>query len=145
MLITGDMSGSTEKRLIGRYDLPDIEVLMAGHHGSKTSSNDVLLSEITPEVVCVCCCAGSSEYTSTKNNQFPTQAMIDRVAKYTKNIYVTTLSLDGTTDKFGPMNGEIAVLSDGKAFSVHGSNNDTILMETDWFKANRRWPSNGVK
>ncbi len=71
--------------------------------------------------------------------------MINRVAKYTKNIYVTTLSLDGTTAKFASMNGEITVTSDGVDFSIHGSNNDTVLKETDWFKKNRTWPADGVQ
>ena len=38
VLITGDMAGSTERKLVGQYDLPDIEVLMVGHHGSRYSS-----------------------------------------------------------------------------------------------------------
>ena len=143
-LFTGDLEQEGEESLAASNELPHCKLFKAGHHGSKTSSNDILLSEITPENVCVCCCAGSNEYTSNKNNQFPTQAMIDRVARYTKNIYVTTLSLDGTTKKFGSMNGEITVRSNGTEFSIHGSNNDTILKETEWFKANRSWPSYGV-
>ena len=37
-LITGDMAGSTERKLVEQYDLPDIEVLVVGHHGSRYSS-----------------------------------------------------------------------------------------------------------
>ena len=71
--------------------------------------------------------------------------MINRVAKYTKNIYVTTLSVDGSTSNFTSMNGDITVTSNGVDFSIHGSNNNTILKETDWFKANRTWPADGVQ
>lgn len=39
LLITGDMSGSTEKKLVETYALPDIEVLVVSHHGSRYSSN----------------------------------------------------------------------------------------------------------
>ncbi|MFR7893254.1 MAG: hypothetical protein ACLU38_03415 [Dysosmobacter sp.] len=34
-LITGDMERATEKKLIETYELPEMDVLMAGHHGSK--------------------------------------------------------------------------------------------------------------
>lgn len=49
VLITGDMSAKTERLLVGTYDLPDIEVLMVGHHGSKYSTSEELLSAVTPE------------------------------------------------------------------------------------------------
>ena len=49
-LVTGDMNDSTEKKLIAKYELPDIEVLLAGHHGSKYSTSNQLLEAVTPEV-----------------------------------------------------------------------------------------------
>ena len=42
------------------------------------------------------------------------------------------------------MNGNITVSSLGKEVTVTCSNNNTILKETEWFKANRTWPTNGV-
>lgn len=50
LLITGDMGSSTEQELLDTYLLPDIEVLIAGHHGSKYSNSDALLEAVTPEV-----------------------------------------------------------------------------------------------
>ena len=50
MLITGDMASSTERLLIETYDLPDIEVLAVGHHGSKNSTSAELLEAVAPEV-----------------------------------------------------------------------------------------------
>lgn len=50
LLITGDMNSSAEKMLIDRYELPDVEVLMVGHHGSKYSTSKELLRVILPEV-----------------------------------------------------------------------------------------------
>lgn len=50
LLITGDMDSATERRLIEEYALPDIEVLVVGHHGSKGSSSRELLETVTPEV-----------------------------------------------------------------------------------------------
>ena len=52
-LITGDMDRATEKKLIERYDLPDIEVLAAGHHGSKQSTSQALLEAVAPETVVI--------------------------------------------------------------------------------------------
>ena len=49
-LITGDMNASTEKKLAALYELPDVEVLLAGHHGSKNSTSQELLEAVTPEV-----------------------------------------------------------------------------------------------
>lgn len=148
-LFTGDLEEDGEKSLVAENDLPHCKLYKAGHHGSKTSSHDVLLSVIRPEYVCVCCCAGSPEYTVESDNTFPTQAFIDRVAKYTKNIYVTTLAtnVNWETEKweYTSMNGNIVVMSDGINFFIAGSNNSTILKDTEWFKANRTWPSYGIQ
>lgn len=53
LLITGDMSGSTEKKLVGTYALPDIEVLVVSHHGSRYSSNIRFLKSVTPEAAVI--------------------------------------------------------------------------------------------
>ena len=52
------------------------------------------------------------------------------------------------------MNGNIVVTSNGQGFSVHGSNNDTKLKDTEWFNTiltsngkstqMRYWPEDGV-
>ena len=59
-LVTGDMERATEKKLIETYNLPDIEVLMAGHHGSKGSTSEELLEAVTPETVIIS--VGSNSY-----------------------------------------------------------------------------------
>ena len=53
LLITGDMSGSTEKKLVETYALPDIEVLVVSHHGSQYSSNIRFLKSVTPEAAVI--------------------------------------------------------------------------------------------
>lgn len=62
-LFTGDLEKDGEQSLVENNTLPQVELFKAGHHGSKTSSNDVLLNIIKPKIVCVCCCGGSVEYT----------------------------------------------------------------------------------
>lgn len=60
LLITGDMSGSTEKKLVETYALPDIEVLVVSHHGSRYSSNIRFLKSVTPEAAVIS--AGDNNY-----------------------------------------------------------------------------------
>ena len=52
-LITGDMAGSTEKKLAERYRLPDIELLVVSHHGSKYASAREFLAAVTPETAVI--------------------------------------------------------------------------------------------
>ena len=143
-LFTGDLEAEGEESLVeeNTASLSKVEVYKAGHHGSKTSSSSELLEVIDPEVICVCCCAGSDEYTKKPENQFPTQEFIDRVYSnnYETKIYVTTLCIDYKAAKFESFNGNIIVCStgtDNQISVVTCSNNGLELRMTDWFKANR--------
>lgn len=141
-LFTGDLEADGEARLATLNTLPQVDLYKAGHHGSKTSSTDALLSVIRPRTVCVCCCAGSPEYTKTAVNQFPTQIFINNVAKYTSDVYVTTLCVNYEQDEFTSFNGNVVYLiSDAGKTNVICSNDDAVLKDSDWFKANRTWPS----
>ncbi len=53
ILVTGDMGTASEALLLKLYDLPDIEALVAGHHGSKKSTSEELLKTLTPELVLI--------------------------------------------------------------------------------------------
>lgn len=139
-LFTGDLEEKGESYLVEYNQLPEVELFKGGHHGSYTASTEKLLSVIKPKAVAVCCCAGSTEYTKTPENTFPSQAFINRVAKYTDKIYVTTVVDVSSGKEVGkPMNGNI-VFYFGDKWKVYCTNNDTILKETEWFKANRVWP-----
>lgn len=48
-MFMGDASGITEKEILNKYNLPDIDVLKAGHHGSKTSSSKEFIDTINPK------------------------------------------------------------------------------------------------
>ena len=52
-LLTGDMPVSGEQRLLSQYDLPDLELFVAGHHGSRYSTGEDLLKALTPETVLI--------------------------------------------------------------------------------------------
>ena len=48
-LFMGDASVTTEKEILDKYNLTDIDVLKVGHHGSKTSSSIEFINEINPK------------------------------------------------------------------------------------------------
>ena len=48
-MFMGDASITTEKEILDKYNLPDIDVLKVGHHGSKTSSSKEFINEMNPK------------------------------------------------------------------------------------------------
>ena len=140
-LLTGDLEEKGEASLVELNNLPEVELFKGGHHGSYTANTDTLLGKIKPKTVCICCCAGSTEYTTNPDNTFPAQAAINRIGKYTDKVYVTTVVADD--DKgYKSLNGNINFHCDaGSNYVVTGSNNSVILKETEWFKNNRTWPT----
>lgn len=155
-LLTGDLEAEGEISLVeNNPDLPKVKLFKAGHHGSYTASSDVLLNKIQPEIVCVCCCAGSVEYLHNAStyedllHSFPAQEAIDRISKWTDQVYVTTLgdiTFDSSSGKykdigFGSMNGNIVVTSNSGGVSVACSASNTLLKDTEWFRENRTMPA----
>ena len=45
-MFMGDASTTTEKEILENYNLPDIDVLKVGHHGSRTSSGKEFINDI---------------------------------------------------------------------------------------------------
>ena len=123
-LFTGDLEKDGEEKLCEYNSLSPVVYFKAGHHGSKTSSNECLLSKIKP-TVCVVNCVAGGKY------GFPTQDFINRIFKYTNLVFVTRLK-DGEL-----LNGNVVVTSAVSGVSVSCSNNDTLLKDTEWFKTNR--------
>ena len=71
VLVTGDMPGRTERGLVETYAIPDIEVLLVSHHGSKYSSDEAFLSAVKPETAIIS--VGKNSY------GHPTQEAMDRL------------------------------------------------------------------
>lgn len=59
-LITGDADSFTENLLLKYYSIPDLELLVAGHHGSKYSTSAALLDALRPELAIIS--AGYNSY-----------------------------------------------------------------------------------
>ena len=83
LLITGDMDAATERRLVAVYDLPDLEYLVAGHHGSRYSTSDDLLDALTPETALIS--VGSNSY------GHPAEETLRRLAEHGCAVYRTDL------------------------------------------------------
>ena len=60
ILVTGDLSTLAEYRLLSTHELKDIELLVAGHHGAKTSTSEALLRETGAATVVISVGAGNS-------------------------------------------------------------------------------------
>lgn len=88
ILVTGDMTSDQERKLLARYDFPDIEVLFAGHHGSKYSTCAELLEATAPETVIIC--VGENTY------GHPTAEVLERIAAIGAEVYRTDLCGDIT-------------------------------------------------
>lgn len=84
ILITGDRSMSGERKLLSTHSLPDVDVLIAGHHGSADSTSEELLHQITPEIVCV---------SAGLNNRYghPATETLWRLAQFGCKVYRTDL------------------------------------------------------
>ena len=83
-LITGDNPSSAEVLLSLFYELPDTEVLVVGHHGSASSTCEILLREIRPDVALI---------SVGKNNSYghPSPQVLDRLEKYGISVHRTDL------------------------------------------------------
>ncbi len=73
-LFTGDASSITEKEILNTYNLPNIDVLKVGHHGSKTSSSEEFINKINPKY---------SVISLGKNNRYghPNKETLDNLKK----------------------------------------------------------------
>ena len=83
ILITGDRSDFGERMLLKSAELPDIEVLVAGHHGSKHSTCEELLAATRPEIVVIS--VGDNPY------GHPAPELLDRLETFGCTVYRTDI------------------------------------------------------
>lgn len=87
ILITGDRTSAGEWDLVRNAELPDVEILIAGHHGSKYSTSQLLLDTVKPETVVI---------SVGKNNGYghPAKELLERLEINDCEVFRT--DLDGT-------------------------------------------------
>ncbi|MGZ2415907.1 competence protein ComEC [Staphylococcus caledonicus] len=82
LLLMGDATKNNENILIHKYNLPKIDILKVGHHGSKTSSSEQFLNIIRPSI---------SVISSGKHNKYhlPNEETIEKLKSFNSKIYNT--------------------------------------------------------
>ena len=130
--LLGDLEEKGEEYLVQYNTLPEADLFKAGHHGSPTSSNEVLLEVIKPKITVFTCVAGSDEYTPDIDRIFPSTIAINRLAKYTDQMYCLA-ALRGST--YESLNGNVVVSCVNGVVSVNCSNNNTLLKDSWWFNS----------
>ena len=83
-LITGDLSAAAERQLLSDYEIPDLEVLIVGHHGSKYSTCEELLNATAPDVAIISV-GGENSY------GHPTDEVLERLKNAGCAVYRTDL------------------------------------------------------
>ena len=81
ILITGDRNSYGEIDLLRQIELPQLDVLIVGHHGSKYSTTLQLLEAGKPEIAIIS--VGENSY------GHPTQEVLDRLAEFGCEVYRT--------------------------------------------------------
>lgn len=81
VLVTGDLEQEQEELLLQREKLPDLDLLVAGHHGSATSTGARLLAALSPETAVIS--VGDNAYA------MPSEEVLGRLADYRCDIYRT--------------------------------------------------------
>lgn len=87
ILITGDRGEIGELMLLYEHELPKLDVLIAGHHGSATSTGEALLEATMPQIVII---------SVGEENHYghPSSKVLERVAAIGSRVYRT--DKDGT-------------------------------------------------
>lgn len=83
-LITGDMSAARERELLEKGVLPDLELLVAGHHGSGSSTSAELVYRTAPDLVLISVGADNSY-------GHPAPSVLNRLELYGCTVYRTDL------------------------------------------------------
>lgn len=139
-LFTGDLEEKGEEYLVEYNDLSEVYLYKMGHHGSKTSSTQTLLSVIKPKVVVATCCAFTDEYSDNPDNIFPTKIAIDNLVNVgsVKHFYVPTM-VSNNKEGYAPANGNIVVYANFDGTGVRCSHSNEDFYNFDIFKQYRTW------
>lgn len=98
-LLTGDMEKDGEESFAAKYPLLDVDVLKAGHHGSKYATSEKFLECVSPELAVISC---------GRNNRYghPARELLERLTDYGCRL--------ARTDR----QGAVTVQTDGKKWDI---------------------------
>lgn len=85
ILITGDMSTLGEMLLVKQKLIPEVTAIVVGHHGSNTSTGDMLLAAVKPEYAFIS--VGADNYYG-----HPSDKVLTRLEAYGCTVYRTDLN-----------------------------------------------------
>lgn len=86
ILLTGDATSKVEEEILSLFNL-DSDLLKVGHHGSKTSTTQELLNEVTPDIAVI-------QVGADNTYGHPTPEVMDRLTAIGTQIFRT--DIDGT-------------------------------------------------
>lgn len=102
-LLTADIEARAERQIILSGTNLDADILKVAHHGSKTSTTEEFLYEVSPQVAVI--------QVGAKNRYgHPTPEVLKRLEEYDIKYYRTD------------MDGDIKVISDGQSYQVTAQN-----------------------
>lgn len=101
-LFTGDLEEEGERDLLHRFPKLEVDILKAGHHGSRTSSTELLLEHTKPKIALI---------SVGRNNRYkhPHQEVLDRLKKHEVEIFRTDQQ-GGIVFKFTKKKGTFTVM-----------------------------------
>lgn len=94
-LITGDADAFVEKMLVKYCPIPDVELLIVGHHGSKSSSCEEFLRAAAPEIALISAGANNSYGHPARSTLERLEALGARIRRTDQEGTVTVQVRDG--------------------------------------------------
>lgn len=102
-LLTGDIEARAERQIILRGTNLEADILKVAHHGSKTSTTEEFLYDVSPQVAVI--------QVGAKNRYgHPTPEVLKRLEEYDIKYYRTDID------------GDIKIVSDGQSFQIIAQN-----------------------
>lgn len=106
-LFTGDAEFEAELEIVERGHELKSDILQIGHHGSRTSTSDLFLERVSPQI---------AVYSAAKDNSYghPHSETIKKLNDLNVEVYGTDL------------NGSVVLTTDGKTFLIEGKKYNSI-------------------
>lgn len=110
IMLTGDITSSSEAEVLENYTLPSIDVLNVAHHGSKYSSSSEFLEAIKPKYAII---SSGGEF------DHPNVETLNRLNKYMNENNIFRTDTNGNIIVNITQSGEIGILVDVSSFKAN--------------------------